>query len=115
MATGVALDIVDNGNGSVTVAWPQFPGASPNSYNVYVNGVLNQNVATRKATISGLQTASYNGLTKTPALTYDIKVVAVVAGNEVLMAMDRLVTVSPTSAMLQTPMKRDVPFGNVLS
>jgi hypothetical protein len=39
-----AIDIYDNGNGSILVAWPPFPGIIPDSFNVYVNGVLNQNV-----------------------------------------------------------------------
>jgi hypothetical protein len=125
-----ALDVYDNATGSVLIAWPEFPGVVPDSYNVYVNGVLNQNVVApgMQATIAGLAPASYNaGATPpvgdgshrpeslppvgqiTDAQTYDIKVVAVVAGVEVAASMDRSVTVQPQSNTLTTPMKRG-PF-----
>lgn len=125
-----AIDIYDAGNGTITVAWPPFPGISPASYNVYVNGVLNQNVAApaMQATITGLLGASYSASTVPPAgdgshrpeslppvgkitdaSSYDIKVVAVVAGVEVAASLDRTVTVQPTSVKLTTPMSRG-PF-----
>jgi hypothetical protein len=108
---GGAIDVYDNGNGSVQLAWPQLASAV-DSYNVYVNGVLNQNVATRRATVTGLQGASYNGATVTPPTTYDFKVVAVSGGVEVAASLDRQITVQPTSTMLTTPMKRLFPFPN---
>ncbi|HUP06809.1 MAG TPA: hypothetical protein VMU47_06650 [Caldimonas sp.] len=125
-----AIDIYDGQNGSVLVAWPAFPGITPASYNVYVNGVLNQNVAApaRQATITGLSPASYNASAAAPAgngsarpeslppvgvitdaHTYDIKIVAVVGGVEVAASMDRTVTVQPQSNTLTTPMRRG-PF-----
>lgn len=142
------LDVYDKGNGSIVVAWPAFPGITPDSFNVYVNDILNQNVLASslgpfafgvsafgmagfggslvgRATITGLQTASYNAATVPPAgdgshrpeslppvgkitdaLTYRIKVVAVVGGIEVAASLDALVTVQPTSVMLVTPMPR---------
>lgn len=38
------LDIYDRGGGAVLVAWPKFPGVNATSYNLYLDGVLNQNV-----------------------------------------------------------------------
>lgn len=127
---GGQLDVYDNGNGSVTLAWPQL-ASSVDSYNVYVNGVLNQNVATQTAVVSGLQGTSYSSQAAVPAggnsqrpqnmppngevtdsTTYDFKVVAVKAGVEVAASLDRAVTVQPTSVMLTTPMRRPFPFPN---
>jgi hypothetical protein len=127
------LEVFDDENGSLTVYWPAFPGVAPASYNVYVNGVLNQNVVAplRQAIITGLQKTTYsssavaatpangprpqnmppNGVV-TPSGTYDIKVVAVVGGIEVAASMDKTVTVNPASIMLTTPMKRLWPFPN---
>jgi hypothetical protein len=131
VSTCGALDIYDKGGGSILVAWPAFQGISPASYNVYVNGVLNQNVAApaMQATITGLAPASYAvgaaapagdgshrpenlppvGLI-TDAQTYDIRVVAVVGGLEVDTSLDRTITVTPTSILLTTPMRRVFPF-----
>jgi hypothetical protein len=125
------FEIQDNGGGSITLNWPTFPLITPSGYNVYVNGVPNQNVTARTATITGLQAASYSSSVVAPngdgsdrpqnlpptgfvtdALTYDIKIVAVVAGVEVAASMDRSVTVQPNSLMLTTPMKRIFPFPN---
>lgn len=106
------VDVYDHGNGTVNLAWPEFPGVVPDSYNVYVNGVLNQNVTGRLATLTGLHGASYDGATITPPTTYDIKVVAVKAGVEISASMDRIVTATPTSVMLVTPMRRPFPFPN---
>ena len=106
------FEITDAGNGSINLAWPVFPGITPDSYNVYLNGALNQNVSARSCVISGLQGASYNGAVKTPALTYDVKIVAVKGGVEQAMCMDRLVTAQPTSVALKTPMRRPFPFPN---
>jgi hypothetical protein len=123
--------VQDNGGGSVYVAWPAFVGITPASYNVYVNGVLNQNVVapTRSATISGLQDATYSqsAVAPTPnnsarpqsmppvgvvtdALTYTLQITAVVAGVEVAQSVPKKVTVQPNSVMLTTPMKRNIPF-----
>jgi hypothetical protein len=77
---------------------------------VYLNGVLNQNVAVRTAVVTGLQQASYNGTTVTAPGKYDFKVIAVVGGIEVAQSTDRIVTVSPTTIMLTTPMRRPFPF-----
>ena len=38
------LDVYDNGNGSLIVAWPALTNPPPDSYNVYLNGVFNQSV-----------------------------------------------------------------------
>jgi hypothetical protein len=125
------LDAYDQGNGSVLLSWPPFPGVVPDSYNVYVNGVLNQNVATRIAAVSGLTTTSYsagavaapvpngqrpqnmppNGVV-TPSSSYDFKIVAVKAGVEVAASLDLTIQVQPQSIMLKTPMKRLWPFPN---
>lgn len=107
---GQQLDAYDNQNGSISLAWAPFGGVAPDSYNVYLSGVLNQNVTTLQATVSGLQVESYNGATFTASGTYDFKVVGVKAGVEVAATQDRTVTVSPTSIMLTTPMKRPFPF-----
>ena len=106
-------DAYDNGDGSVLLEWaPKFSPVVPDSWNVYVNGVFNQNVLTRKATVTGLVHASYNGATVTPSQTYDFRVVAVKAGVEIAPATDVVVTAQPTSVMLTTPMKRIFPFPN---
>lgn len=131
-AGGQALQVVDNQNGSMALAWPAFAGTVvPDSYNVYVNGALNQNVTTRTAVVTGLAPASYssgsvaatpnnsarpqnmppNGVV-TPPGKYDFKVVAVKTGVELAGSVDRVVTVSPTSIMLVTPMRRIFPFPN---
>lgn len=131
MTSPVLLEIDDLGAGSLAVSWGAFQGITPASYNVYVNGVVVQNVVTRSTTITGLTATSYavaavaptpnnssrpqsmppNGVV-TDSLTYDIKVTAVVAGLEVATTPDRQVTVQPTSLMLTTPMKRIFPFPN---
>jgi hypothetical protein len=111
------LDVYDYGNGSVLLAWGPFgltyPGQfPPDSYNIYVNGVFNQNVPTpliRLAVISGLFGASYNGVTVTPATTYRIAVTAVSAGVDVAIS-DTIETALPTSVALVTSMKRIYPF-----
>ncbi len=110
MTSPVGLHVVDNQNGSMSLYWPPFTGISPASYNVYLNRVLNQNVAVRTAVVTGLQQASYNGTTITAPGTYDFKVIAVVGGIEVAQSTDRIVTVSPTTIMLTTPMRRPFPF-----
>lgn len=122
------LDIYDNLNGSVLLAWDEFlPNLRADSYNVYVNGVLNQNVAGYQATVSGLTQTTYspsaivvatgslrpqnmppNGVV-TPSGTYDIYVTAVRGGVE-LRTQRRRVTVNPSSIMLKTPMRRPFPF-----
>lgn len=129
MSGGPVLDIQDNGGGSLTLSWPQFTAAAPASYNVYVNGALAQNVATRTATLTALQCASYNKAAVpptpangprpqsmppvgvvTPALKYRIHVAAVVGGVESARTVGQDVTPSPSSLMLVTPMRRVYPF-----
>lgn len=107
-----AVDIYDRGNGTVDLAWPEFPGVVPDSYNVYLNGVLNQNVATRRATVTGLQGASYNGAAITPPGNYTVKIVAVKTGAEIGASLERLFTAGPSSVQLVTPMRRPFPFPN---
>jgi hypothetical protein len=123
------LDIYDNLNGSVKLAWDLQPGAA--SYNVYVNGVLNQNVATDQATVTGLTQTSYSSSTVsapsgnsvrpqnmppvgqvTPAASYVIHVTAVVGGIEATRSRAVTVTPGPVSIMLKTPMRRPFPYPN---
>lgn len=108
------LDIYDGLNGTIKLAWGQFT-PTPQSMNIYVNGVLNQSVpfSALQATITGLVIASYNPAAQiiTPSQTYHISVVAVINGLE-RGQIDKRVTVSPTSVMLVTPMKRLWPFPN---
>lgn len=124
------LDAYDNLNGSVLLEWGVFPGTPPTSYNVYVNGVLNQNVGTRFATVTGLSQTTYapsavsassgNSVRPqnmppvgavTPAPTYVFQVNAVIAGVEVAQSKSRTVTPGPL-LMLKTPMKRPFPYPN---
>jgi hypothetical protein len=112
------LEVYDKLNGSVYLAWPTLTNPV-DSFNVYVNGVLNQRVFNNglgpggfSCTVTGLKVASYNGSVKTAALTYDFKVVAVYKGVEVVATLDRIVTPHPDSVMLKTPMKRLWPFPN---
>ena len=125
------IDAYDNLNGSVLLSWPAFGGVAPDSYNVYVNGVLNQNVAVQKATVAGLTPASYSpgsvasasgnsvrpqnmppSGVATPSGTYVFQIKAVKAGVEVATSDSKTVTVSPSSIMLKTPMKQLWPFPN---
>lgn len=122
-----AIDLYDKGNGSVLVAWPPFTGINPASYNVYVNGVLNQNVVApaMQATVAGLLGASYASSAIPPAgdgshrpeslppvglitdaQTVRIRFAAVVGGNEVAVSNERAITVQPTTRTLTTPMPR---------
>ena len=125
------LDAYDAGNGTIKLSWPPFPGIVPDSYNVYVNGVLNQNVLTRLATVTNLPVTTYspgavaptppdgprpqnmppNGVV-TPSAAVDFKIVAVKAGVEVAASLDLTITPQPASIMLTTPMKRLWPFPN---
>ena len=121
--TGVAT--ADQGgytaDGFLVVPFPPQPQPPPvfvripDSYNIYVNGVFNQNVPNpllRLAFITGLHAASYDGVTVTQPTTYTIKVVAVSAGVEVA-AYEAVFTAQPTSVTLTTPMKRILPFGSM--
>lgn len=95
------LDAYDYANGSMLLEWSEFPSAVPDSYNVYVNGVLNQNVGGRKATVVGLISA-------TP---YTFQVTGVLAGVETGSTLALTLVAQPTSEMTTTPMKRAFPFG----
>lgn len=108
------LDVYDGLDGSLVLAWGAFKYQVVDSYNVYVNGVLNQNVIGLLARITGLTIASYNPSTQvlTPSSSYDLKVVGVINGLEVAGTMDVTVTPGPASIMLTTPMKRLWPFPN---
>jgi hypothetical protein len=125
------LTIYDKGNGSIIVTWGPFIGMPVQSYNVYVNGVLNQNVTVRQALITGLNQPSYAATAVAPTpdnssrpqnmpptgvvsgpYTYLINVVAVIAGFEVATSSFKRVTVQPDSIELVTPMKRPFPFPN---
>jgi hypothetical protein len=131
-SASVVIDVYDNEDGSVKLAWQEFSPIPPDSYDVYVNGVLNQNVVGLLATVTGLQQASYNPSVSpgpafappnippppanaaiTPPGTYTFKVVAVYQGVEIAASLDRTVTLQPTSIMLKTPMRRITPFGVV--
>lgn len=106
------LAVYDNLNGTALVTWGLFPGTAPDSYNVYVNGVLNVNVATKQALVTGLHAASYNGSSITPPGQYTIRVAAVKAGVEQAVSAERLFTAAPTTVTLKTPMRRPFPFPN---
>lgn len=123
------IDAYDNGNGSITVAWNNFGGPTPDSYNVYVNGVFNQNVVLKFAVIPGLIQVAYSaGAIAAPSgnserpqnmpptgqvtgpVTYEFSIVSVKNGVETSVSVTQTVTVQPTSVMLVTPMKRIFPF-----
>jgi hypothetical protein len=108
------ISAYDYGNGKVLVAWEAFGGGPPDSYNVYVNGVFNQNTTVMEALISGLIPATYNSATQvsTPAKTYVITVLAVSGGVEASTSVPMTITVQPTSIMLTTAMRRLWPFPN---
>ena len=114
----IDFDIYDNGNGSVTLRWGPFTAtapATPDSYNVYVNGVLNQNVPGLTATVTGLTIESYNASTQTvtASVPYTFKVVAVYAGREAGASYpDKTVNPGPQVVPFVTPMKRLFPFPN---
>jgi hypothetical protein len=100
-------------NGTVLVEWGAFGGPSHvDSYNVYLNGVLNQNVTVPMAVISGLIFSSYNGFVVTPAPRYYINIVSVSGGQETATSGFHPINASPTSTTLVTPMKRVFPFPN---
>jgi len=128
---GSGLEIYDAGNGVVNLYWRAFADIAPSSYNVYLDGVLNQNVTTNKATISGLTTTSYNSATIAPtpnnssrpqnmppngsvtnAPAHNFQVTAVKAGVEVATTRAKTYAPAPASIMLTTPMKRLWPFPN---
>lgn len=142
------IDAYDLLDGSIMLSWPPFGGGTPDSFNIYANGVLQMNVtsgfafgqgafgveafgATLPGIVGGLTQCSYNPAAiapssgnslrpqnmppngvVTPSGTYTFKVVAVSGGVEVAASADKVVTVSPTSIMLTTPMKRLWPFPN---
>jgi hypothetical protein len=112
-ATIEGLEIYDLGDGGIQLAW-QANASSASSFNVYVNDVLNQNVTSASAVVTGLQPAAYNSATGalTAAKTYNIRIVSVIAGVESGPALTAAVTVSPTSVQLTTSMKRLFPFPN---
>jgi hypothetical protein len=123
------LDVYDNLNGSVVLAWGELLNPPADSYNVYVNGVLNQNIDAYTTTVSGLTQTTYSPTTVaastgnsirpqnmppvgfvTPSTTYDIHVTAVRGGVELARSQKRRVTPGPFSIMLRTPMRRPWPF-----
>lgn len=125
------LDVYDNLNGSMTLRWGAMYNAT--SYNLYLNGALNlTGIYGLTATVTGLTVESYsssavaastgnslrpqnmppNGVV-TPSGTYSFHVCAVNSGGtEIARTIKKTVTVSPTSIMLTTPMKRLWPFPN---
>lgn len=110
---GISPDVYDNGNGSLSLAWSSFAQQPVDSYNVYLNGVLQFNTRLQTATLSGLVTASYvNGVLR-PSQTYSIRIVAVFNSVEIAATETVQVTPGPTSIMLTTPMRRPFPFPNV--
>lgn len=111
-AHSLTVDIYDELNGSIDLAWSALGSKIADSYNVYVDGVFNQNVVGLRCTITGLQKASYDIATQTitPSLNYTIRVVAVIAGVEAVASLDKGVTPNPSSVMLVTPMKRVYPY-----
>jgi hypothetical protein len=111
------INAYDLGNGTIFVTWGFFGGGPPDSYNVYVNGVLNQNVpyATKECYISGLLQTSYlqgPPPVLVPPTTYTISVTAVSAGIDAAPSVPLTITVQPTTIMLTTAMKRPFPFPN---
>lgn len=137
IVTNKWLDVYDGLNGTFKLAWAEMLSPPAQSYNVYVNDVFYANVPAPgpgrnwNATVSGLTQTSYNAaaIAPTPANgprpqnmpptgtvtnsgTYNLKVVAVYEGVETTANMNRAITVSPTSIMLTTPMKRLWPFPN---
>ena len=109
-----ALEVHDNGNGSVTLVWPAYAIPAATSWDVYLNNVLQGSTAARTWTFTGLQFASYNAASQviTPALSYYAKVVPVAAGVEKAFAIDATFTPGPTSVQLSTQMRRPFPFPN---
>jgi hypothetical protein len=109
-----ALEVHDNGGGSVTLVWPAYAIPAATSWDVYLNNVLQGNTAARTWTFTGLQFASYNSASgvRTAALTYYAKVVPVSAGSEKAYAIDATFTPGPTSVQLATRMRRPFPFPN---
>lgn len=95
-----SLDAYDDGAGNVTLRWDDFAPLVPDSYNVYLDGVLNQNVQTLSALIAGLTAGS----------THDFRIAAVVSGVDVASSSHATVTAGPTSVSAVTLMKRPFPF-----
>lgn len=104
-------DSYDETNGTILVAWGHF-GAPADSYNVYLNGVFNQNVTIPMAVIGGLSFATYVNQVQTSSPRYVVNIVAVNAGVETATSEFHPINSAPTSVMLVTPMKRPFPFGN---
>lgn len=94
------LEVYDSGAGVITVRWSTFSSVTPDSYNVYVDGALNANVAGLSATIVGLLAAS----------VHSIFVTAVKTGVEIARSMSAAVTIAPSSSMGVTLMKRPFPY-----
>lgn len=97
---------------SALLAWKPIAGAT--GYNVYVNGVLNQQAIGLQAVVTGLQIASYDPATGviTPAGTYTFNVVGTNQGVELSSSEAVTITMQPSSVPLITPMKRLWPFPN---
>ena len=104
------LQVYDNLDGTMLLRWSAFyPGAT--SFNIYVNGVYVGFVTGQSALVTGLTKEAYNPATGvvTKSGTYNLKVVGAINGIEGA-EVDQTVTVSPTSIMLVTPMRRPFPF-----
>jgi hypothetical protein len=129
--SGGPFDVYDNLNGSMQLWWGELVHPPADSYNVYVNGVLNQNVDAYTATVTGLQQTTYSQSTVsastgnslrpqnmppvgqvTPSGTYNFHVCAVKSGVEVARTRRITASVNPSSIMLTTPMKRPFPYPN---
>jgi hypothetical protein len=123
------LQVYDKLNGSMALSWDAVLNAT--SYNVYVNGVLNQNVVGLLATVAGLTQTSYSSSSisastgnslrpqnmppvgqVSPSPVYSFQVNAVIAGVEVAQSSVVNVTPAPFSIMLKTQMKRPFPYPN---
>jgi hypothetical protein len=129
-----SVDVTDNRNGSVNLAWSMArdPAGNPaDSYNVYLNGVLNQNVVGLLATVTGLPVTTYSASTVAPNTgnslrpqnmpptgfvtpsgppNHVIHVTAVRLGVEFERTTAKAFTIQPDSIALTTPMKRIYPF-----
>lgn len=117
MAAGAPaiLELADQGNGSVNLAWAEFGSVVADSFNVYVDGALRQNVVGHQVALAGFNGMTYNPATQvqTRPETHEFHVCAVSAGIEIATTVPRKLTIGPTSIDLVTPMTRVLPFPDV--